>query len=676
MAGGRVRADELERAVATRTAELRRATAALRQSESQLRAIHNNTIVGLCSVDVTGRFTYANQGLLDMLGLTLDELLERRTDDVTHPEDLEESRRAIEGLLTGTQLHESLTKRYLRADGTYFWADVSMSVVRGAEGRVEAFVGVVQDATRRIRMQSELAESEQRFRTLAEQVPVSVWLTDSQGQVVYRNQSAAELMGEDVVFLPMDRMAGVHPADRQKVLDVWQAGRAAGAAIEIEVRYRPPDGGDYRWLMLRATPRYDPDGELLGYIGCATDLTEVKEAEEERRKLDARVQHIQKLESLSSLAGGVAHDFNNILMGVLGNAELMMMELPDHSPLREYLEDIESSATRAADLAHKMLAFSGHASFMLKEIDLTEAVAAAMPIARAGAPPGVELEESLDEDLPPIHGDESGLLQLVAALVQNAVEASQETQGRVTVKTETVDLDRGFLDECYRVEYELEPGTYTSLEVADTGHGMTDETRERMFEPFFSTRFAGRGLGLAASLGIIRAHRAAVRVRSAPGEGTRVQVLFPLSPPDLSEAIEELPAQVTQRLAGKVVMVVDDEAAVRDVTARVLRNAGCRVIVCSDGDEALRALEEWGGRVDLLVLDLTMPRVPGEQVFSRVSRDMPELPVIVASGYSEAEALARLQGNAPKEFLHKPFRPSALLAAAGRVLGGDEASTP
>jgi CheY-like chemotaxis protein len=313
---------------------------------------------------------------------------------------------------------------------------------------------------------------------------------------------------------------------------------------------------------------------------------------------------------------------------------------------------------------------------MLKEIDLTEAVAAAMPIARAGAPPGVELEESLDEDLPPIHGDESGLLQLVAALVQNAVEASQETQGRVTVKTETVDLDRGFLDECYRVEYELEPGTYTSLEVADTGHGMTDETRERMFEPFFSTRFAGRGLGLAASLGIIRAHRAAVRVRSAPGEGTRVQVLFPLSPPDLSEAIEELPAQVTQRLAGKVVMVVDDEAAVRDVTARVLRNAGCRVIVCSDGDEALRALEEWGGRVDLLVLDLTMPRVPGEQVFSRVSRDMPELPVIVASGYSEAEALARLQGNAPKEFLHKPFRPSALLAAAGRVLGGDEASTP
>ncbi len=386
-----------------------------------------------------------------------------------------------------------------------------------------------------------------------------------------------------------------------------------------------------------------------------------------RQRLEERLRHVQKLESLGVLAGGIAHDFNNLLVGILGNADLALLSLPPEARARQPIEGILRAGRRAADLCRQMLAYAGRGPMERRLVDLGQLVQEMIELLRASAGRNVSLELTFGEALPPVEGDPTQLRQVVLNLVTNAAEALEGRPGTVRVTVEAVgadDLPAG-----------LRPGaggartgeTLVRLRVADDGRGMDEEVRQRMFDPFFSTKRPGRGIGMAAVAGILRGHGAVIDVDSAPGRGTTVTAWFPATTgevPDLPRA----PAAGEERWRGEgVALVVDDEEPVREVGSRMLADLGYEVVAAGDGVEALAALEHHGGRVRVVLLDLTMPRMDGRECLARIRRRHPDLPVILTSGWEEGDP-----GDTPGPtvFLHKPWRRGDLVAALREVCPG------
>ncbi len=395
-----------------------------------------------------------------------------------------------------------------------------------------------------------------------------------------------------------------------------------------------------------------------------------RQREEERRlRAECRALETQKLESLGSFAGGLAHDFNNLLVGILGNLNLACQDLPEGGGVRRLVEDAEHAAQRAADLARQLLAYSGRGRFVVVPLDLDALLEDLVGLLQAALPRGTELRLELEPGLPPILADASLLRQAVLNLVRNAGEALVGGEGIIRVATGRVHLDDGMVREL-ALRSGMAPGEHLFVEVADTGAGMDEATRSRIFEPFFSTRAAGRGLGLAAVQGIARGHRGGIGIRTTPGAGSTVRLYLPVEAV-LPEAAEAAAARVAPGKAPRArVLVVDDEASVRAVASRMLHRLGLEAEAVADGEEGLTRYLEDPGRFDLVLLDLTMPRLDGEQTLRRLRERDPEVRVLLMSGYSAEEAAERFRDLGPLTFLHKPFRLSDLRARLEEVLGG------
>ena len=345
-------------------------------------------------------------------------------------------------------------------------------------------------------------------------------------------------------------------------------------------------------------------------ISNAQALADLRQGEEQMR-------NAQKLESLGVLAGGIAHDFNNLLVGVLGNASLALTELPDDSPARQFVKDVETSAQRAAELTRQMLAYSGRGKFVVESLSLSQVVREMTQLLGRVISKRARLSLHLREDLPPIVGDATQVRQVVMNLITNASDALLGEPGLVTARTGTVHADARLLASTYLNE-ELPAGEYVYLEVTDSGVGMDTATRARIFEPFFTTKFTGRGLGLAAVLGIVRSHKGAIDVTSEPGCGTTFRVLFPAS-----AAIAEVPlARNLMPAAWKgsgLALVVDDEETVRGVARHVLERSGFSTVEAATGEEALAICSAQQKSLRIVLLDLTMPGMSGEATWRSCS---------------------------------------------------------
>jgi signal transduction histidine kinase len=394
---------------------------------------------------------------------------------------------------------------------------------------------------------------------------------------------------------------------------------------------------------------------------------ELKESEmrRERRNLEEQLRQAQKLESLGLLAGGVAHDFNNLLTGILGNASLALEVLDPPEPARTMLDDVIRASERAADLTRQLLAYAGKGKFIIQRLDLTEIVRDIVDLIRTSIPRRVDLRLELDPHLPAIEGDPSQIQQLVMNLVINAGEAMGEGSGVVVVRSGTRDLEGDY----FRCPGEpLKPGRYVHLEVEDTGCGMDSHTVEHIFDPFFTTKFTGRGLGLAAVQGIVRAHKGAIRVFSAPGAGSTFMILLPAAEarPAAAAALPHVDA-VSLRGSGTI-LIVDDEVLVRRTARSTLERFGYHVIEASNGREAVQAVGHPAMPIDLVVLDLMMPIMGGEEAYAAIKASRPELPVILSSGYDEAEATRRFSGQGIAAFIQKPYTSSRLAEKVKEVL--------
>ena len=400
------------------------------------------------------------------------------------------------------------------------------------------------------------------------------------------------------------------------------------------------------------------DGEVR-LIGAGRDVSARRQAEENSRRLEAHLRDAQRLESLGVLAGGIAHDFNNQLSVILGNASLALQPGVEDG-LRRRLQRIQTAARHSAGLTDQMLLYAGKTPPSLKPVQLSRLVAEMWDLLEASVPSGCRLEADLSPTPPSLEGDETQLRQLIVNLVSNAAEAMAGTGGIVRVTTGTARVGADDLADAFGHVDGLR-GDCPFLEVADTGPGIDPEWRARVFEPFFTSKESGRGLGLAVVLGMVTAHRGAIRLSATPGGGTTFRALFPCR---TGQAVASGPRE-PRREPGpgdRLVLVVDDEQAVLDLTREFLLLCGYRVLTVSGGREALELVRERGDEIDVVVLDVSMPGFDGEPTLRALRELRADLPVVVASGYSREQTAPRFPLELIQGFLKKPYEPEELAA--------------
>jgi two-component system, cell cycle sensor histidine kinase and response regulator CckA len=392
---------------------------------------------------------------------------------------------------------------------------------------------------------------------------------------------------------------------------------------------------------------------------------ERKRLEEERKRLEEKLRQTAKLESLGILAGGIAHDFNNLLTGILGNASLALEEAAPGSGIAELLRSMVQATERAAALAYQMLAYSGRGQFRLEYVNLSALVSETLTLIESALGKAIRLNLAVAPALPLVHGDPSQLQQIAMNLAINAAEAV-DNKGEVSVRTGIAELDgTRHANDVFLMQGIPPPaGKYVFLEVRDSGAGMDAETLQRIFDPFFTTKSTGRGLGLAAVLGIVRSHQGTMRISSSPGRGTTFTVYLPACESGPSDTESETQPH---RPSGGIVLVVDDEHYVRETVRRTLELAGYTVVCASGSAEAMQLFQSLGRQIELAIVDLTMPGESGGDVARRLRHHDPDLKVIASSGYAEAEVKAGF-GGLMDAFLPKPYRSDQLRDIVATVL--------
>jgi PAS domain S-box-containing protein len=640
-----------------------------RRDERELRDLFDEAPVAYHELDTEGRVCRVNRTERALLGYTFEEMQGRFFWEFVR--DADTSREAILEKLQGRLELGSFERILRRKDGSSFPAIIEDRILRDELGRITGIRSTLQDITAWKKAERELQDSVLLFRSLAENIPGIVYLCENDRGYSMRYLSR---QFESITGYPREMCTegGMPYADLIHREDLAGVHREIDDAVEdhrsfhLLYRLRRCDGS-WRWAEEYGTPLYDEEtGAANRLEGLVLDVTEERQREEEHKKLQAQMQHAQKLESLGVLAGGIAHDFNNLLTGILGNADLALSELSDLSPARQNLEEIETASRRAADLCRQMLAYSGRGKFVIRAVDLTEVVREMVHLLEVSISKKAILRFNFENNLPAVEADVTQLRQIVMNLITNASDAIGDRSGIISVATGAVQCDRAYLSETY-LDDDLPEGCYVFVEVTDTGCGMDRETRVRIFEPFFTTKFAGRGLGLAAVLGIVRGHRGALKVYSELGKGSSFKALFPAVAATAEPMNEASRPRETWTGAGTV-LVVDDEETVRALARRSLERHGFGVLTASDGVEGVAIFREHCDEIVAVLLDMTMPRMGGEDTFRELRRIRSEVRVILSSGYNEQEAISHFVGKGLSGFIQKPYQSRELIAKLREIL--------
>ncbi len=522
------------------------------------------------------------------------------------------------------------------------------------------------------RLNASLQQRVDEVQALFDLLPVGVGIAeDVECRTIRTNRAFAEMLdvsrGANVSLSAPPNLAPQHFHVEQdgRVLtpDELPMQRAARENVPLLNFVETVVHGDGRRieLLVNAVPLRDEAGRARGCLATFQDLSAQRRAERDRLALERRMQETQKFESLGVLAGGIAHDFNNLLTGILGNASLARLELqPSQEQANQSLGYVEQASLRAAELCKQLLAYAGKGRFLVEPLDVSRLIEETVPLLRASINKKTELHCHLAPGLPSFQGDANQIRQIIMNLVINASEALGEHQGTINVQTGVLHATHEYL-QSMAFSDRLEPGAYVMLEVSDTGEGMTAETKSRIFEPFFTTKFTGRGLGLAAVLGIVHGHKGAIKVYSDRGKGSTFKIVLPATGDPLRPASPPPASAKTPWRGHGVALVVDDERAVRELASSALGRAGFEVEQAVDGQEGVDCVRLNPRRYSVVLLDLTMPRLDGEEALRRMRALNPQLRVILTSGFNEQAIIDRFAGRGLAGFLPKPFSVDMLL---------------
>ncbi|MBC8089973.1 MAG: response regulator [Phycisphaerae bacterium] len=512
-----------------------------------------------------------------------------------------------------------------------------------------------------------LAESEERLAAALRGSDDGVWDWDIVTDRRWYAPRWWTMLGYEPNELPSDDALWeslAHPDDKDRLAaatSLLLSSTADQYVHEFTLRHK---AGHWVPILARGYIQRDESGKPIRLSGTNTDLTERRRVAQERETFERKLQESQKLESLGVLAGGIAHDFNNLLTGVLGNASLAMHEVSPGSNAYTYLTEINDAASRAAELCRQMLAYSGRGRFVVTRTLINPVIEQTAQLLQLSIDKHAVLRFELGRALPPVEVDVTQVRQALMNLVVNASEAQSDAGGVITVSTGITNVDAAYLNSA-QLASALEPGEFVHIEVTDTGSGMTPDVLARIFEPFYSTKFTGRGLGLAAVLGIVRGHRGSLKVYSEAGRGSTFKLLFPSMRGELEDTSAVAPPQSWK--GSGTILVVDDEPAVRRTVSRMLQLMGFTTLEASDGAEGIELFKDNAPRIDLVMLDLTMPRLDGEQTFAELRRVDPNVRVVLMSGFNQQEAISRFTGKGLASFVQKPFSLDSLRSCVQRV---------
>jgi two-component system, cell cycle sensor histidine kinase and response regulator CckA len=541
--------------------------------------------------------------------------------------------------------------RVIRPDGEVRWVQGHGEVVDGGAGLV--MLGTAQDITEQRGAEQRLREAEERYRQLVEHLPLVTYIRplDLHAGNVYCSPQVEAMLGYSAETWRNDPdliARTAHPDDLERIYALSEQVRATGKPQRGEYRFVKPDG-EVVWVQDETYLLHDEQGRPTSVSGYLLDITDRKRAEAERDRLQAEVLHAQKLEAVGQLAGGVAHEFNNVLMAIRGHTELLLERLPasgaEHADMRQIL----GAAERATTLTRQLLAFGRKQVLNARHVDLGEAAAGAVELLRPLIQPRISLAVAAEAGLPAAIADPAQVEQVLVNLILNARDAIVD-RGEISLTATVAQVDHADLG-----SEQVEPGLYAGITVADTGSGMTEEIRARMFEPFFTTKEVGEGsgLGLSTVYGIVRQGGGFIDVVTEPGLGTSITAYLPAvaaagaAPPPGPKAELSVPPS-----PGRV-LVVDDEDSVREVCAAMLGRLGYQVETAHDGEEALALLDEGAHRFRLLLTDVVMPGITGWALAERVRTLAPETAVVFMSGYPGEQRRGRAPDSA--RLLQKPF---------------------
>ena len=507
----------------------------------------------------------------------------------------------------------------------------------------EAMEAIISERTR------ELSKSERLFRSLTEVSPAGIFRTDINANILYVNRRWTHIAGlssKEIVGKCLYEF--IYPADLPPFQDKWN--NVIEENLHMELRLKFPNGSPV-WVFIQLASELDDRNEICGVIGTITDITERKKAEEDRKKLEDRLRQAQKLESIGTLAGGVAHDFNNILGAIIGYTELCIDDAEEGTLLNSNLYQLLQSGLRAKDLVKQILTFSRYREEAREPVIIASALKEPIKLLRATLPSTIKINHHImcpENTL--ILADYTQIHQIIMNLATNSAYAMRDRGGTLTVSLRNIELD-----EEKSLLYEgLRAGSYVKLMVSDTGDGMDSVTRERIFEPYFTTKKFGEGTGLGLSVvhGIVKSCEGDIVVHSEPGKGTVFHILFPRIN---TSSLRNEKKEVKIWPGAETILLVDDEEDIVYVTGERLERLGYKVVGTSDGLEAFQIFQKEPDRFDLVVTDQTMPEITGDKLARKILTLRPDIPVILCSGYTETMNLERAKAAGIREFIVKPL---------------------
>ena len=595
-----------------------------------------------------------NRGAERLYGYSSHEMIGRPVLLLLPPERAQEEAEVLARIGSGEPV-EHFETVHVRKDGGIIHVSLTISPILNRQGKVIGASHVARNITERTELESATAH----LAAIVEFSGDAIISKNLEGIVLTWNRGAEHIYGYSAEEMVSRNISLLLPPDRLEEERSILQRLALGERVEHFETVRVRKDGRQIHVSVSISPIRDRFGNVQGASHISRDISE-------RKDLERKLRQTQKLESLGVLAGGVAHDFNNLLTGILGNASLIYDALSPASPHRKLLFDVIKAGERAADLTRQLLAYAGKGRFITERVDISALIREIVELIQTSVPRNVQLRLELAPGLPRVDGDASQLQQVIMNLVINGAEAIGEKPGNVIVSTAIHEVDEYYAQSVWGGA--IMPGTYIALEVHDNGCGMDEATVNKIFDPFYTTKFMGRGLGLAAVMGIVTGHKGALKVYSTPGKGTTFKVLFPA-------VAEELPAEAVEILAPDLqgagtILVVDDEEVVRGAASNALERYGYRVLIAKNGLEALEVFRRYAGKIDLVLLDLTMPLMGGEDTLRNLKEIQPSVKVLLSSGFNEVETIRKFTGRGLAGFIQKPYAGMRLVQKVTSILNG------
>ena len=680
---------ELAAAAATAKAETKRANElyavnqqlaakeeAMRESEEKHRQLIENSHDIIYTLTTDGVFTFVSPAWTVLLGHPVIQVVGHPFQPFVHPDDLPGCMAWLQKVIETGQRQEGVEYRVRHLNGSWCWHTSSAVPLRDETGIFIGFEGTARDITDRKQAEDALRESETSSRTLIENSFDVIFSLDAEGTFIFVSPSWELHFGYPVSeVMGMNFASFVHPDDIKPCIEYLMVVMGTGqSGTSPEYRVRHADGS-WRCFIANGSPYVDLKGQRQ-FMGTGRDITAQKIAEADKAKLEAQNRQLQKTESLSRMAAAIAHHFNNQLGVVIGNLEMAIDEQPKGGPPAKSLTAAMQAAWKSADMSRLMLTYLGQSRDKVEPLDISYSCGKILPILKAAMPGNVILETDFSSPGPVISTSHDYIQQILTNLLTNAWESVGDDRGTISLNVKTVSPATIPTAHRFPVDWKLPDNPCACLEVIDTGSGIATKDIEQLFDPFYSTKFTGRGMGLAVVQGLVSSHKGVITVDSKPGRGSTFRVFFPLSEealpqPQMAENDRDITisAPSPKKLEeGGTVLLIEDEEPLRKMVAIMLERLGFSVLEAKDGIDALEVFGNHQSEIKFVLTDLTMPRMNGWETLTSLRKLKPDIPVILASGYDKAHVMSGDHPELPQAFLPKPYNRTNLSDAIKQVL--------